>query len=62
MGTLTPEEFERLRRRLPAATQEGIMATYRISRHSWRKLRDGRPVKQVVIDRSRERYAALDAQ
>jgi len=35
------------------------MQTYRISQHSWYKLRDGKPVKQSVIDRMRARYAEL---
>ena len=51
MATISSEEFGRLRRALPAATQEGVMQTYRISQHSWYKLRDGKPVKQSVIDR-----------
>lgn len=59
MGTISADEFDRLRRSLPAATKEGVMATYRISQHSWYKLRDGKPVKQVVIDRMRERYAQI---
>jgi len=59
MGTIQPEEFARLRRSIPAVTKDGVMATYRISQHSWYKLRDGKPVKQTVIDRLRERYAAI---
>jgi hypothetical protein len=59
MATISSEEFGRLRRALPAATQEGVMQTYRISQHSWYKLRDGKPVKQSVIDRMRARYAEL---
>ncbi len=59
MGTISRDEFDQLRARLPAVTKEGVMATYRISQHSWYKLRDGKPVKQVVIDRMRERYMGL---
>ena len=59
MGTISPEEFSRLRQHIPAVTKEGVMDTYRISQHSWYKLRDGKPVKQNVIDRMRERFAAL---
>ena len=59
MGIMTDEEFARLRRAIPAVTKDGVMATYRISQHSWYKLRDGKPVKQSVIERVRERYAAL---
>ena len=58
MGTIPPEEFEAMRVSLPAVTKEGVMATYRISQHSWYKLRDGKPVKQIVIDRLRRNYAA----
>lgn len=59
MGTISQEEFARLRRSIPAVTKQGMMDTYRISQHSWYKLRDGKPVKQNVIDRMRERYAAM---
>ncbi len=59
MGTIPREEFDRMRGSLPAVTKEGVMATYWISQHSWYKLRDGKPVKQNVIDRMRERYATL---
>ena len=59
MGTITQEEFAQLRHSLPAVTKQGVMDTYRISQHSWYKLRDGKPVKQNVIDRMRERYAAM---
>lgn len=58
MSTISPEEFDQLRRSLPRATKEGVMDTYRISQHSWYKLRDGQPVKQAVIDRLRASYAA----
>lgn len=59
MDTMSKEEFDRLRRSLPAATKEGVMATYGISQHSWYKLRDGKPVKQTVIERIRGRFAAM---
>lgn len=59
MGTISREEFEILRRSIPAVTKQGVMDTYRISQHSWYKLRDGKPVKQNVIDRMRERYASM---
>ena len=59
MATITPEEFARLRRSIPAVTKEGVMRTYKISQHSWYKLRDGKPVKQAVIDRLRTSYAEL---
>ena len=59
MGTISQEEFSRLRQNIPAVTKQGVMDTYRISQHSWYKLRDGKPVKQNVIDRLRERYATM---
>ncbi len=59
MATITQEEFARLRRSIPAVTKEGVMRTYRISQHSWYKLRDGKPVKQTVIDRLRASYAEI---
>ena len=61
MGTISRSEFELLRQSLPAATKEGVMRTYWISQHSWYKLRDGKPVKQVVIDRMRRRFAETRA-
>ncbi len=62
MGTIPREEFDRMRGSLPAVTKEGVMATYWISQHSWYKLRDGKPVKQVVIDRLRQRYARISGE
>jgi hypothetical protein len=59
MDTISKEEFDRLRRNIPAVTKEGVMATYGISQHSWYKLRDGKPVKIKVIQRMRERFAAM---
>lgn len=59
MGTITGDEFAALRRSIPAVTKEGVMNTYGISQRSWYKLRDGKPVKQIVIDRLRARHAAM---
>ncbi len=59
MATVPRDEFEQFRRSLPAATKEGVMETYRISQHTWYKLRDGKPVTQAVADRIRARYAAI---
>lgn len=59
MTTITRDEFAKLRQAIPAVTKEGVMETYRISQNSWYKLRDGKPVRQSVINRLRERYAAL---
>ncbi len=59
MVTIPPEEFARMRERLPRATAEGLFDTYRISQNTWYKLRDGRPVKRKTIDQLRERYRAI---
>ncbi len=61
MATISPEEFAELRTHLRSATKEGVMATFRISQPSWYKLRDGKPVRQSVVDRLRARHAALQA-
>ena len=61
MATVTAEEFQAFRARLPVATKEGLFDAYRISQHTWYKLRDGKPVKQNVLERLRERFETLDA-
>ena len=62
MATITPEEFARYRRHIPAVTKAGIMATYHISQNSWYKLRDGKPVKLAVLARLRRRFSLLAAE
>ena len=62
MTTISLEEWEIYRRHLPLATAAGVFNTYRISQHSWYKLRDGKPVKQAVIDRLRDRFARLNVE
>ena len=59
MATITREEFDLFRRSLPKATKEGVSATYHISQHSWYKLRDGKPVKEIVVERLRTRHREL---
>ncbi|WP_043606151.1 hypothetical protein [Novosphingobium sp. Rr 2-17] len=56
MSTISPREFAALRGVLPAITAEHLFAVYRISETTWRKLREGRPVKRVTLDRIRARY------
>jgi hypothetical protein len=62
MEAVTAEEFQAFRRRLPVVTSSGLFDTYRISQQTWYKLRDGKPVKQNVLARLRERYATLGEQ
>lgn len=56
MVSIEPDEFEAMKARLPKATQEGLMDTYRISQNTWYKLRDGQPVKRKTLDQVRARY------
>jgi len=57
MEAISREEFAQLRRVLPAITPSHLFETYRISETTWRKLRDGQPVKITTLQRIRERYA-----
>ena len=59
MFAIEPDEFEAMKERLPKATQEGLMDTYRISQNTWYKLRDGRPVKRKTVDQVRARYREI---
>ncbi len=49
--TITAGQFEQLKSRLPAITREWLTARYGISETTWCKLRDGRPVKRITLDR-----------
>ena len=49
--TITAGQFEQLKARLPAITREWLMSRYGISETTWCKLRDGKPVKRVTLDR-----------
>ena len=59
MVSVSTEEFARLRRKLPAITSDNLMRFYGISENTWRKLRDGRPVKRGTLDRLMARYERL---
>lgn len=59
MECVSNEEFLAFRARLPKATKEGLFDAYRISQNTWYKMRDGKPVKQNVLERLRERYSLL---
>lgn len=59
MVSIEPDEFEAMKARLPKATQEGLMDTYRISQNTWYKLRDGHPVKRKTLDQLRARYREI---
>ena len=59
MATISPDEFAKYRRHIPAVTKAGVMATYHISQHSWYKLRDGKPVEQSVVARLQRRFALI---
>lgn len=55
--TISRAEFARLRQALPAITREHLFAVYGVSENTWRKLRDGEPVKRVTLERLRARGA-----
>lgn len=57
--TISRETFQCLRARLPAVTRERLFDCYAISETTWNKLRDGKPVKRVTLDRILARYAML---
>ena len=59
MIAVAPEEFARLRAKLPAATAEQIMATYGIGETTWRKIRKGVPIRRQTLDRIYNRYLSL---
>ncbi|WP_137866686.1 MULTISPECIES: hypothetical protein [Alphaproteobacteria] len=56
---ISADEFENLKRRLPAATSAGLFETYRISESTWRKLRQGKPVARDTLSRIFDRYEQL---
>ena len=59
MISVAPDEFARLRAKLPAATAEQIMATYGIGETTWRKMRKGMPIRRETLDRIYSRYRSL---
>ena len=56
MVTLDREGFLGRRRVLPAATKDCLRETFGVSETTWVKLRDGRPVKRVTLERLLARY------
>jgi hypothetical protein len=60
--TVSREDFQRLRERLPAITREHLFNCYAISETTWTKLRDGKPVRRSTLDRVLRRYQLLQAQ
>ena len=56
---ITPADFELLKRELPAITREQLFKVYAISETTWRKLREGRPVKRSTLERMLSRYRRL---
>lgn len=59
MVAVAPDEFARLRAKLPATTAEQIMATYGIGETTWRKMRKGLPVRQQTLERIYRRYHSI---
>lgn len=59
MVTLDRQTFLDLRNVLRAATKDCLRETFGVSETTWVKLRDGRPVKQVTLDRLLVRYRAI---
>ncbi len=53
------ENYERLKRRLPAITREHLTDAYGISETTWNKLRKGEPIKRGTWERIWTRYERL---
>jgi hypothetical protein len=53
------ELFHGLRRALPAATKDCLRETFGVSETTWVKLRDGRPIKRITLERLLDRYRRL---
>ncbi len=56
MAAMPPEEFSAMKGYLTKSTPKQLFETYRISRQTWCKLRDGLPVKRKTLDQVRARY------
>lgn len=56
---ISADQFEDLKRRLPAVTSTVLFDTYRISESTWRKLRQGKPVARDTLVRIVDRYEKL---
>ncbi|EJL27374.1 hypothetical protein PMI01_03855 [Caulobacter sp. AP07] len=61
LATLDAELFNQLRRRMPATTRKWMMELYGVSETTWRKLRDGRPVKRTTLERVLARFEQASA-
>lgn len=48
---ISKEEFEQLRRALPAVTRVQLQAVYGVSETTWKKLREGQPIKRSTLER-----------
>lgn len=59
MVTLDRQTFLDLRNVLRATTKDCLRETFGVSETTWTKLRDGRPVKQITLDRLLARYRAI---
>jgi len=59
MVRVSREEFNDMKTRLPRMTAEQLFDTYRISNTTWRKMREGVPVKLETLEKIRERYREL---
>lgn len=59
MVVVDREDFQALRRVLPAATKEQIQKTFGVSETTWVKLRDGRPLRRSTLERILHRYGLL---
>jgi DNA-binding Xre family transcriptional regulator len=46
-----PDVVARLRAQLPAVTRSHLQDRFAISETTWAKLRDGRPIKRVTLER-----------
>lgn len=57
--SISPVDFERLKRELPSITREHLFKVYAISETTWRKLREGKPVKRSTMERMMARYRRL---
>jgi hypothetical protein len=59
MVTVDDETFWGLRKVLRAATKDCLRETFGVSETTWVKLRDGRPVKRVTLERLMVRYRRI---
>ncbi len=55
---LTDEQFLMLKKALPAITRTHLFDKLSISENTWRKIREGRPIKRTTYARMMARYEA----